>query len=134
MTYYTSETYPLSDICPCLHQEQHPYYLAYCVCIEGLILFFNLGWPRSLWATGMALPGFIPMLSFDKSYSPFEMLVNMIYVVVINAFSTLSAVLAEVSKNKSPFLLAKVYPSSKVTSLSESRSTLLPTRMMVILE
>jgi hypothetical protein len=46
---------------------------------------------------------------------------------VVKAFSTLTASLAEVSKNLMPNESAKVFPSSVLTCLLASRSDLLPT-------
>ena len=46
---------------------------------------------------------------------------------VVKAFSTLTASLAEVSKNLMPKDSAKVFPSSVLTCLFDSRSDLLPT-------
>lgn len=69
-------------------------------------LFFS-GWPL------VGLPCTFDLISLDK---------------VVKAFYTLTASLAEVSKNLIPSDSAKVFPSSVLTCLFDSRSDLLPTR------
>ena len=80
----------------------------------------------------LSLPTLIPDFSLDRSYVPFSMFSYIIWDVYRNASSTLMAVLADVSKNISPFSLANRSPSSVETYLRWSRSLLLPISIMTM--
>ena len=80
------------------------------------------------------LPGFIPIFSVLKSYVSYFMFSFITTADYMNAYSTLEAVLALVSKKIILCLSANSYPSAVETSLSNFKSDLFPTRRITIFE
>ena len=90
-------------------------------------------WPPSgLLTEYYSFPTLIPLLSLLRSYTPRSMLSYIIWLVYRNAYSTLKAVFAEVSRNINPFSFANRSPSSVLTCLLLSRSALLPMSMTIM--